>query len=121
MEDIKRRYKVSDAQLDTEILTEDLHILAGCFDNYDDFLDKLLLSPAECKDIKVKEFLNDSQSAMREALRLWQNNNPITATFRTLLAVTLKLKKDIVADNICRYIRENIPAHKPKSAHFEQQ
>ncbi|XP_064400612.1 uncharacterized protein LOC135346797 [Halichondria panicea] len=58
IENIKRRCRVSDYQLDTEIPTKDLHILAGCFDNYEDFLDMLLLSPSECKDMKVKEYLS---------------------------------------------------------------
>ncbi len=107
VEDIKRR--CSDAQLDTEIPTKDLHILAGCFDNYEDFLHKLGLSPAQCKDIKAKEYLNDSQSAMREALRLWHARNPGAATFRELLQITRKLKKEIVVDNICRYICKDNP------------
>ncbi len=103
VEDIKRR--CSDAQLDTEIPTKDLHILAGCFDNYEDFLDKLGLSPSQCKDIKAKEYQNNSQSAMREALRLWRARNPGAATFRELLRITLILRnKEIVTDNICRYI-----------------
>ena len=46
IENIKSRCRVSDYQLDTEIPTKDLHILAECFDNYKDFLDKLLLSPS---------------------------------------------------------------------------
>ncbi len=78
----------------------------------------LLLSPSECKDMKVKEYLNNSQSAMREALRLWHTRNPRAATFRALLEITLKLNKEIVADNICHYIRENIPSQKHESAHY---
>ena len=89
----------------------------------------LLLSPSQCKDMKVKEYLDNSQSAMREALRLWHTRNPRAATFRALLEITLKLsheyarnidseRKKIVAGNICHYIRENIPSQKHKSAHY---
>ena len=103
--------QVNDIQLDTEIIEHDLYVLAGCFDNYNDYLPKLGLTPAEQADVRRVEFLERShQSAMREALRLWRKQNPSAATFRTLLTIVTSLQKKHVAENIRTYIVEHIPS-----------
>ena len=98
-------------QLDREIIEHDLHSLAGCFDNYKDYLTKLRLTEAEQADVRREEFLEDSrQSAVRKALSLWRKSDPYAATFRALLEVVLSLSKHQVAEDICKYISDNVPA-----------
>ena len=98
-------------QLDREITEYDLHSLAGCFDNYNNYLTKLGLTKAEQIDVRRVEFLERShQSAMREALRLWRKPDPNAATFRALLGIVLRLGKQQVAQDICKYINDNVPA-----------
>ena len=99
-----------DTQLDTEVIDNDLHNLAGYFDNYNNYLDKLKLTRPECEDVKSIEYRQGHQSAMREALRLWRTPNPSAATFRALLDIALSLGKQHVAEDICKYVSENIPA-----------
>ncbi len=117
--DPKRRCRVSEYQLDTEIPTDDLHTLAGCFDNYALFLDKLLPISAEHQDMKSIQIQYGHQSAMRETLKLWQKHNPGAATFRALLQITQKLKKETVTENIYNYIHEHIPSQKLKSENID--
>ena len=60
---LKRRTGVSDAQLDTEIIDPDLPILAGCFDNYNDYVDVLGPKAHECADVRRTELLENSHLA----------------------------------------------------------
>ena len=57
IDDLKRRTGVSDAQLDTEVIDHDLPILAGCFDNYNDYVDVLGLKAHERADARRTELL----------------------------------------------------------------
>ena len=105
IEDLIKQTGVSDAQLDTEIPERELHILAGCFDNYNDYTDKLGLTPAEQADVRRTELLENSRrSAIREMLRLWRAPNPGAATFRLLLHIVISLRKHKVVENICEFI-----------------
>ena len=100
---------VKSSQLDQEIPREDLHIIAGCFDNYNVYLDKLGLDPGQCADIAKTGLVENYRSAMREALRCWIKADPSVATFRTLLEIVLSLGKHDVAHLLCKYIVETIP------------
>ena len=104
IEVLKKRTGINDTQLDTEIIIHDLHILAGCFDNYKDYLDKLRLTRAECADVKSVEYREGHQSAMREALRYWVSKNHGAATYRALLELTIQLKKVTAAKSLGEYI-----------------
>ena len=102
--------EVKSSQLDQEIPREDLHIIAGCFDNYNVYLDKLGLDPGQCADIAKTELVEKcNQSAMREALRCWIKTDPSVATFRTLLEIVFSLGRHDVAHLLCKYIVETIP------------
>ena len=97
-------------QLDREIIEHDLHGLARCFENYYDYLTELGLTKGEQADVRTTEFLERShQSAMRKALSLWREPDPYAATFRALLEIVLSLKKQKVAEDICKYISDNVP------------
>ena len=105
IEELIKQTGISDAQLDTEIPERDLHILAGCFDNFDDYMDKLELIPPERTDVRrIESKQNSCQSAIREMLRFWRTSNPDAATFRSLLHVVISLRKHKVAEDICKFI-----------------
>ena len=105
---LKRRTGVNDTLLDTEIIEHDLQLLAGCFDNVDDYLDQLGLTAGQQTDIKDLAYRQNTQSAMREALRKWSDRNPYAATFRALVSISLHLSKGVVANKLCMYIAANV-------------
>ena len=94
---LKRRTGVSDTQLDTEVIEHDTHILAGCFDNLENYLDQLRLNPGQQTDIHDLAVRRDIQTAMAKALKLWRAPNPLVATFRALLIILLDLKRGCVS------------------------
>ena len=104
---------VSDYELDTKITDQDLYKLAGCFEDYKDYLEALRLIPAEQRDVRTTHFLQEStQSAMAQALGLWKEHNPRSATFRALLDIVKRLGKSQVIENIIEYIKGNIVSSK---------
>ncbi len=113
--DLIRDTGISDGQLDTMIPTDTIHIFAGCFDEYNNYKDILELTNLEQGELKQVKVLEGSQSAMRETLKIWRGHNPETATHREILKIVMKLGKQQVARNICKYIKENEP--KAKSIH----
>ena len=112
IDDLKRRTGVSDAQLDTEVIDHDLPVLAGCFDNYNDYVDVLGLKAHERADARRTELLENShihQAAMREVLRHWRTPNPAAATYRALLNAVIRLPgKQRIAEDICKFIANNV-------------
>ena len=106
IEDIKEQTGVNDSKLDMEIAEDDLPILAGCFGNYNDYLDKLSLARSEHADVRRIEILEKShQSAMREALRFWRARNQSVATFKALVNFAMGLGKHQDAIDICKYVQ----------------
>ena len=112
MEELRKKAKVSDVQLDTEITQDDLYELAGYFENVENYIDKLGLTSCQQTAVKDLSKLRDIPTAMTEALRLWRQRNPYAATFRALLDILLALGKGDVADKVCCYIKQEIPKHK---------
>ncbi len=105
IEDLKRRNGISDFLLDSEIDEKDLHSLAGCFDNVEDYLDVLKLTEGQQTDVKDIVFHKKStQSGMTKALKLWRQPNPPIATYRNLLLLLLELKKGDVACKCCNLL-----------------
>ena len=104
IETVKERIGVTDEQLKEVIDISDLHKLAGCFDKVGDYLDKLQLTPIEQSEINKKESAEGSQSAMREALRKWHDKDRYSATYGTLINLTIELEKVNVAYRIAKYI-----------------
>ena len=102
--ELKTCINVTDSQLDNQIQRKDLFKLSGYFDNVDTYLDHLGLSRSQQTDIKDLAFRRGTQIAMSEALRLWREPNPYTATYRALVEVLLNLKKGGVAVEVCSYL-----------------
>ncbi|XP_064391355.1 NACHT, LRR and PYD domains-containing protein 3-like [Halichondria panicea] len=101
--------KLTDEQLNTAIKEPDLPELAACFDNTDDYLEKLELSPGQKTDVsevKAKTRLNRTQAGIKLALEYWQNKNQLQATFQALLLIILSLLKGDVAVQVCKYLSD---------------
>ena len=94
---------VVDHQLpvDGRVGEADLPELAACFDNTEDYVDKLQLTPRQQTDVKTQGFVNGTQAGMKVALR---KQNPVEATFRALLLILLSLLKGDVAVRVSKYL-----------------
>ena len=91
------------------MIEHDLQNLATCFDNVETYLDKLRLTPGQQTDVKDIAYRRNTNIAMTEALKLWRQPNPFTATFRALLEILLDLNRGDIAVKVCQYINDNIP------------
>ena len=101
IEDLKQEMKVTDEQLDSRVEEADLPDLAACFDNTDDYVEKLGLTPGQQSDVKTAR---GTQAGMKIVLQCWRRRNPIDATFRALLLILLSLLKGDVAVQVCKYL-----------------
>ncbi len=109
IDDLKIEMKLTDEQLNTAIKEPDLPEVSACFDNTDDYLEKLELSPGQKTDVsevKAKTRLNRTQAGMKLALEYWLNKNQLQATFQALLLILLSLLKGDVAVRVCEYLSD---------------
>ena len=104
IEELKTRTKVTDPQLNTEIKEIDLLSLAVYFNSIETFPVLLGLNPAEQQDVKYAFFLEDMQTAMFLALRLWRKANPGAATYKALVEIVLRMGGNgvPVATEVCK-------------------
>ena len=100
--DLIRVGRVLDSQLDENIQEPDLYWLAAYFDNTEDYVEKLGLSPGQQTDVRKQTFVNGTQVGMDVALKYWRSRNPLGATFRALLLILLSLGKADVAIQVCK-------------------
>ena len=105
MEHLRTRCNVTDDQLNKDIDPQDIGELAQCFDNVDDYLQALGLSPGEQTDICQITHLKGTVLGMREALKRMIKKNPFR-TFRELVEIALKQNDGMTAKNICCYVSE---------------
>ena len=82
----------------------DLPELAACFDNTEDHVEKLKLTPGQQTDVRTQAFVNGTLTGMKLALKYWRDRNPVEATFRALLLLLLSLLKGDVALQVCKYL-----------------
>ncbi len=64
------------------------------------------LSPAEQADVYRLYWSEGTQEAMTECLILWKRHDPFAATYKTLLELLLRLRKETVADDICQLLAQ---------------
>ena len=102
-------YGIDYMQLDTKIEENDFQGLADCFDCVEDYLYELRLTAGQQTDIKDLAFRHNTKTAMAEALKLWRQPNPLSATFQALILILLDLRRGDVAVKVCRYIIDNVP------------
>ena len=80
----------------------DLHWVAACFDDTEDCVENLGLTPGQQTDVRTQVFVNGTQAGMWVALKHWRNRNPVESTFRALLLILLSLHKVDVAFQVCK-------------------
>ena len=81
--------------------------MAAHFDSLEMFMQPLGLLPAQQADVKNRQFLNGTQTAMMQCLSLWQRSNPAAATYRTLVKLLLRLRKYAIASKVYKHCLEN--------------
>ena len=105
-EAILKGLNVTEDQLETHVEEADLPELAACFDNTEDYVEKLELSPGQQTDVRTQTFVNGTHTGMKLALKYWRSRNPLVATFRVLLLIILSLLKGDVAVRVCKYLSD---------------
>ncbi len=99
------KYKLTTSQVDCEIQQKDVPYLAAYFDNVELYVDAMELTPGEQTDVNRKP---NTHIAMIECLRLWKAKKPEQATFRTLLEMLVKLRKEEIAVKVCQYLEVSL-------------
>ena len=89
--------------IDSKIEQRDLPFLASHFDNVEYYLDVFELSPPEQTDVR-NMVPQGTHIAMIRCLSLWRTHNPESATFRALIDILEKLKKELIAYKVLKYI-----------------
>ncbi len=99
------KYQITTSQVNHNILQRDIPYLAACFDNAEFYVDALQLSPGEQIDVQRKE---SNHLAMIISLKIWKDKNPSQATFRVLLEMLIRLKKEEIVNEVCQYIKVSV-------------
>ena len=95
------KYQITTSQVDHKIQQKDIPYLAPHFDYVNLYVDVMGLTPGEQMDVNGAD---TNQLAMIKCLNLWTRKNPAQATFRALLEMLVKLKKEEIAMKICQYL-----------------
>ena len=95
---------MTDELLDMTVESIELLDLAACFDNTEDYVDKLQLNPGQQTDVRFQASVNGTQAGMKLALKYWRERNPYEATYRALVQILLSMKKGDVAVRVCKYL-----------------
>ena len=95
---------MTDEQLHKCIHEADLSELAACFENTDDYVEILGLTPGQQTDVRTQAFVNGIQTGMKLALKYWKKGNPHKATYRDLLPKLFFLRKGDVAVRVCKFL-----------------
>ena len=96
------------AMLDTEIRKEDLYVLAVHFDEIEPYIDILELNASEKSDVRRTCQTSGTAAAMTKCLSIWHNHKLSSATFSALLTILLKLKKESVALEVGKYLKNRV-------------
>ena len=64
------------------------------------------LTRAEQADVNELFHKRGTQVAMTECLTVWKQHNPYAATYRALLELLLRLRKEKIADEICQHLTQ---------------
>ncbi len=107
IEALKRETNITDEQLDTRVEELDLPKLSSYFDNTNDYVEILGLSPGQQTDVieeKARTALNRTHAGIKLALKYWLNRVLSEGTFRALLLIILSLDKGDVAIKVAQYL-----------------
>ncbi len=108
LQELMRRYNLTDEQLNRKIINSDFSYLAKYFDDVEIYSNAMELDPAEQADVKRLYHSEGSQAAMMKCLKTWKQHNSSRATYRALLGIVLSLGKGDTADHICRQLTQRI-------------
>ena len=97
---------VTEEKLNKTVNEAELPELSAYFDNTEDYVEKLQLTPGQQTDVRTQAFVNGTQAGMKVALKLWRNRNPAVATFRALLLILFSLSKGDMAVQVCKYLHQ---------------
>ena len=100
------RYSLTDKQLNSEIGDSDILYVAEYFDESKIYANAMGLTPAEQADVNELYHKNGTQVAMTECLIIWKRHNPYAATYKAVLELLLRLRKDKIADDICQHLTQ---------------
>ncbi len=81
--------------------------MATNFDSLDMFMEPLGLLPAQQADVKNRQFLNGTRTAIMECLSLWNQRNPAAATYRSLVKLLLRMRRDDIASQVYKHCLDN--------------
>ena len=106
LQELMRRYNLTDEQLNREIVDSDTPIMALNFDDVEMYSTTMKLAIAEQADVKRLNNSEGSRAAMMKCLQVWKERDPFQATYRALLDIALRLGKGETADKICRQLSQ---------------
>ena len=101
---LKSKTKVTDKLLDMTVKNIELLDLAACFENTEDYVDSLDLSPGQQTDVRTRAFVHGTLAGMNLALKYWRERNPFASTYRALVQILLSMEKGDVAVHVCNYL-----------------
>ena len=103
LQELMRRYKLTDEQLNREIVDSDTPVMALNFDDVEMYSTAMGLAIAKQADVKESR---GNQAAMMKCLQVWKERDPFQATYRALLDIALRLGKGETADKICQQLTQ---------------
>ncbi len=106
LQELMRRYKLTDEQLNREIVDSDTPVMALNFDNVEMYSTAMGLAIAEQADVKKVYHCEGTQAAMMKCLKIWKERDPFQASYRALLDIALRLEKGETADKICQQLTQ---------------
>ncbi len=104
LQELIMQYNLTDKQLGSEI--EEIIFLAEHFDGVEIYSNAMGLTRAKQADVNELFHKRGTQVAMTECLTVWKQHNPYAATYRALLELLLRLRKEKIADEICQHLTQ---------------
>ncbi len=91
--------------LKNEIEETELGFLAIHFDNVENYMQLLGLSPPEQTDVK-NLVIHGTHTAMIKCLSLWRRRDPAGATYRVLVKLLQDMRKYDIASQVWKHCQE---------------
>ncbi|XP_064389446.1 uncharacterized protein LOC135337438 [Halichondria panicea] len=107
LQELMRRYNLTDEQLNREIVDSDTPVMALNFDDVEMYSTAMGLAIAKQADVKKVYHCEGTQAAMMKCLQVWKERDPFQATYRALLDIALSLGKGDTADKICHQLTQH--------------
>ncbi|XP_064389124.1 uncharacterized protein LOC135337147 [Halichondria panicea] len=107
LQELMRRYNLTDEQLNREIVDSDTPVMALNFDDVEMYSTAMGLAIAKQADVKKVYHCEGTQAAMMKCLQVWKERDSFQATYRALLDIALSLGKGDTADKICHQLTQH--------------